>query len=85
METYATRSPVVGLAALSLLESLLISLRERNVLSEEEVTSLKEDVIAAHRNAAATSDKPLHDAVADLVSGIGQARDGTYALRSPKG
>lgn len=84
MENYAARIPIVGLAALTVLESLLISLRERNVLSEEEMAGLKDDVIAAHRNASLEGDKALHDGVADLVSGMGAARDGIFALRTPK-
>lgn len=85
MATHPTGSPIVGMAALSLLESLLISMREHDLLSEKQVADLKDDVVAAHRYAATKGDKVLHDAVADLVAGVNGPRNGTYALRKSKG
>lgn len=85
MNPYSARTPVVGLAALTLLESLLIALRERDVLSEQEMTGLKDDVVAAHRHAALTGDKALHNAVADLVAGVDGPGNGLFSLRTPKG
>jgi hypothetical protein len=64
-------SATVGLAALSICESLLLSMGDRGLLDELENRNLLEDVIAVHRNAAEAGDNPvLHTAVAQLVNRI---------------
>lgn len=64
-------SATVGLAALSICESLLLSMGERGLLDELETKNLLEDVIAVHHNAAEAGDNPvLHTAVAQLVNRI---------------
>jgi hypothetical protein len=64
-------SAAVGLAALSICESLLLSMGDRGLLDELETRNLLEDVIAVHHNAAEAGDNPLlHTAVARLVDRI---------------
>lgn len=64
-------SAAVGLAALSICESLLLSMGDRGLLDELETRNLLEDVIAVHYNAAEGGDNPvLHTAVAQLVNRI---------------
>lgn len=64
-------SAAVGLAALSICESLILSLGDRGLLDELETTNLLEDVIAVHHNAAEAGDNPvLHNTVVRLVTRI---------------
>lgn len=64
-------SAAVGLAALSICESLLLSMGDRGLLDELETRNLLEDVIAVHHNAAEAGDNPvLHTTVAGLVNRI---------------
>jgi len=67
----ANLGPTIGLAALSICESLLISLMERGYLDTDEATGLLEDAAAAQRHAAKSADDPgIHTAVADLIDGL---------------
>ena len=64
-------SAAVGLAALSICESLILSMGDRGLLDEQETRNLLEDVIAVHHNAAEDGDNPvLHTAVVRLVNRI---------------
>lgn len=69
-----------GVAALSICESLLLSLRDRGVLDEDEIRGLLADVRTAHLNAADTGDEQeLHNGVAEVVKLI---IDGGNSIRS---
>lgn len=61
-----------GLAALSICETLLLTLRERNVLDVEEIQAALEDAAAAHRNRDGREghDPELHDAAARIIERI---------------
>ncbi len=64
-------SATVGLAALSICESLILSMADRGLLDELETRNVLEDVIAVQHNAAEAGDNPvLHTAVAQLVDRI---------------
>jgi hypothetical protein len=59
---------VEGVAALTLLESLIVTLRAHGLLEEMEVDEIFETAIAAQRDAAATeSDGAWRQGVADLL------------------
>ena len=47
-----------GLAALSICESLLVSLRDLEIMGEKEVVGILKDASAAHRNAVASAQDP---------------------------
>lgn len=62
---------VPGAAALSICESLLLCLNDRNVLPEHEIVGVLKDAASAHAND--NGDDGLaahHDAVAALINGI---------------
>ena len=60
-----------GLAALSICESLLVSLRDLKIIGEKEVVGLLKDASAAHRNAVASAQDPkTHHAAADVIDRI---------------
>lgn len=60
-----------GLAALSICESILISLADLKIASEKEVSAILEDAAAAHRNAnQAAQDQGLHREVVTLIERI---------------
>ena len=62
---------VSGIAALSILESLLLALNDRKILPEHEVLGVLKDAAAAHENLSDGSEKAdLHKAVSDLINGI---------------
>lgn len=62
---------VSGTAALSICESLLLALNDRNVLPEHEIVGILRDAAAAHSNDAGDDGKAeLHSAVAALINGI---------------
>jgi hypothetical protein len=56
----------VGLAALSICESLLVSLRDLRIIGEREVVGILKDAAAAHHDAVASARDPQlhHDAAA---------------------
>ena len=59
---------VAGLAALSICESMLLSLEERGLIDEEERRNLLQDVAETHLRAAARGGDPLlHKAVARIA------------------
>jgi len=66
------RTPdVAGTAALTICESLLLALNDRNILPEREIVGLLEDAAASHKYAAEEgTDADLHAAVTALINGI---------------
>ena len=74
-------SAAVGLAALSICESLILSMGDRGLLDELETKNLLEDVIAVHHNAAEKGENPLlHNAVAQLVDRILKGENAAHAM-----
>ncbi|SLN77150.1 hypothetical protein [Roseisalinus antarcticus] len=62
---------VSGVAALSICESLLLALNDRNILPEHEIVGILRDAAAAHSNDTGQDGKAeLHAAVAALINGI---------------
>ncbi len=62
---------VSGIAALTILESLLLALNDRNVLPEKEIVGILRDAALAHANVPETRDGPgHHQAVAALINRI---------------
>lgn len=62
---------VSGAAALSICESLLLALNDRNILPEHEIVGVLRDAAAAHSNDAGQDGlAELHTAVAVLINGI---------------
>jgi hypothetical protein len=61
-----------GLAALSLCESILLSLTENNIISVEEAKGILEDAARAHREAVPLSDGAgaLHAEAASMLEEI---------------
>lgn len=66
-----THKTAAGHAALSICESLLISMRERQVLSEQDIRDLLEDAATTHHEASRDSDNAdLHEGVAVVIERI---------------
>ncbi len=64
-------SDVSGTAALTICESLLLALNDRNILPEHEIVGILKDAAAAHSNDIGEDDRSdLHRAVAELINGI---------------
>lgn len=62
---------VAGTAALSICESLLLALNDRNILPEKEIVGILRDAAAAHANDPGEDGlADLHTAVAALINGI---------------
>lgn len=62
---------VAGTAALSICESLLRTLNDRNILPSPEIVGIMHDAAAAHENHPADDGQiGLHDAVAKLINDI---------------
>jgi hypothetical protein len=70
MPTMTVPQDIAGAAALSICESLLLALNDRNVLPEKEIVGILKDAAAAHEFAADGVDAPMHAAVAALINGI---------------
>ncbi len=76
-----TDAAVTAAAALSICESLLLALNDRNVLPEREIVGILHDAAAAHENHSQEAGKPdLHIAVALLINTI---IDGGNSVRRP--
>jgi hypothetical protein len=69
MSDHATYS---GIAALSIVEALLLALNDAKVLPEREIVGILEDAAASHQNAsgATEAEVALHTAVATLINRI---------------
>lgn len=61
---------LAGTAALSIVESLLLALNDRNILPEREIVGILRDAAAAHEFAQEGEKTELHIAVAALINGI---------------
>ncbi len=64
-----TSADVSALAALGILESLMLALNDHNILPEAEIVGILKDAASAHENAT-TGDMELHRAVAKLIDTI---------------
>ena len=66
-----TNSNAAGLAALSICESLLLSLTDLEIIERGEAVSILEDAAAAHCGAIAEAKNPqAHQAAADAIDRI---------------
>lgn len=66
-----TNENAAGLAALSICESLLLSLTDLKIIEGGEAKSILEDAAAAHRGAIVESLNPdAHQAAADVIDRI---------------
>jgi hypothetical protein len=64
-------SDTAGGAALSICESLLISLQELKILNPDEARAVLEDAAATHRNGVALlTNADQHLAIAELIEGL---------------
>jgi hypothetical protein len=61
---------IAGRAALSICESLLLALNDRNILPEHEIVGILRDAAAAHEYAADIENADVNTAVAALINGI---------------
>lgn len=61
---------IAGTAALSICESLLLALNDRNILPEKEIVGILTDAAAAHQFVPDTEQSEMHEAVAALINGI---------------
>ena len=66
-------SNAAGLAALSICESLLLSLTDLEIIEDKEAVSILQDAAAAHRGAVAVAEAQnpeAHQAAADVIDRI---------------
>ncbi len=71
-----TNPDIAGLAALSICESLLLSLTDLEVMEREEVIAILDDAAAAHLGAKAEARNPqAHQDAADLIDRIIKGRN----------
>ncbi|MFN4130544.1 MAG: hypothetical protein ACK4GC_12135 [Paracoccaceae bacterium] len=61
---------VAGIAALTICESLLLALNDRNILPEREIVGILKDAAAAHYPAPDGKDAATSNAVAALINKI---------------
>jgi hypothetical protein len=59
-----------ALAALSIVESLLLSLKERKILPPDEIVGLLSDAAAVHADAATTGKDVVRAKVAELITSM---------------
>lgn len=77
MAKYISSDAADGAAALSICESLLIVLTERQIITDEEARGLLTDVVSAHQDAVSASDTPSeHLAVIAIVKRILAGKNG---------
>jgi hypothetical protein len=60
---------VSALAALGILESLMLALNDHKILPETEIVGILKDAAAAHENAT-SGDMEMHRAVAKMINTI---------------
>lgn len=71
-----TNPDIAGLAALSICESMLLSLTDLEVIEREEVIAILDDAAAAHLGAKAEATNPqAHQDAADLIDRIIKGRN----------
>lgn len=76
MTNPTTLSQAHGLAALALCESLLLALKEREIISDRDLRGILTDVLTAHTEASTVSETPeVHHAVIQIVQGIARSID----------
>ena len=64
-------SDVAGMAALAIVEALLLAMCDRNILPETEIMGILHDAAAAHSNAhVIDGQSPQHTAAAALIQRI---------------
>lgn len=61
---------LAGIAALTICESLLLALNDRNVLPEREIVGILRDAASSHAPAPDGGDPAMHAAVAALITKI---------------
>lgn len=61
---------VAGIAALTICESLLLALNDRNILPEREIVGILKDAATAHSPAPDGGNPDLHKAVAAMITKI---------------
>jgi hypothetical protein len=71
---------IAGTAALSICESLLLALNDRNILPEADIIGILKDAASAHENTPPGDDDALHAGVAALINAI---LDGGNSVRRP--
>lgn len=72
-------SNAAGLAALSICESLLLSLTDLKIIEGGEAVSILEDAAAAHRGAIAEAENPqAHQAAADVIDRIIKGKNSVH-------
>lgn len=64
-----TTADVSALAALGILESLMLALNDHKILPEAEIVGILKDAASAHANAT-SGDMEMHKAVAKLITAI---------------
>ena len=69
-------SGAAGLAALSVCESILLSLTENGIVDEAEVKAILTDAATAHRQAAPPAGASDHDRAAVLIEALWPADGG---------
>lgn len=74
-----TTADVSALAALGILESLMLALNDHKILPEQEIVGILKDAARAHENAT-SGDIEMHKAVAKLITAI---LDGGNSVRRP--
>jgi hypothetical protein len=72
---------IAGLAALSICESLLLSMTDLEIIDRDEAHAILEDAATAHRRAMEEApDQQVHRDVADLIERIIKGRNSTRPL-----
>jgi hypothetical protein len=72
---------VSGLAALSIVESLMLALNDHDILPEHKIVGVLKDAAAAHKHAPEGAiSRETHDAVAALITHI---IDSNNSVRRP--
>lgn len=64
------QSDIAGAAALSICESLLLALNDRNILPEKEILGILLDAAEAHERAGEIKDAERHAAISALIHAI---------------
>lgn len=59
-----------GIAALTICESLLLAMNDRNILPEHEIVGILQDAASAHSTPPPGGDLAMHKAVAALINKI---------------
>ncbi|MQX38632.1 hypothetical protein [Roseospira navarrensis] len=72
---------IAGLAALSICESLLLSMTDLEIIDRDEAHAILEDAATAHRSAReAATNQQVHRDVAELIDRIIKGRNSTRPI-----